>query len=449
MERTYELMFYCPNSELAALYKELSVHMSSMFPDCSKDYHFDPPTISRLFKSQVFPSFDDIEKFIKARDKQCYDQGGDPEDFDNNSETSVDSKVFIFENRVFASFSISHMRLKEAVIGIFNFFNGVFPNVFRAYLFFPDHLINFWNTFEQVVINGGPLSLPKKLIVGMLVAICYDCGYLYRLLYVKYEAWGSSMKYLRDPNKFPEELRAARELIVRLSLNPCSLLTNPEIIGQLVSGGKTNLSSTHLLHIGSLVSIFSSLCTVVESLKIVPEVRPSNQQQVNQNVGSFETNLAIDCFMKKDKASVLTQYLPNEADVDNLSKDEEFDDDNATTKQNTMTEKTSEELSILSGKYSSSEGDNQKDCPLGLKVENSKKLPSFGSQLEIERHKFMEGIDFEALVYPKVSKMSKFLESKNFNFWTEGLAMLDRVLHDLTESLEKELVHVTSMTFNK
>lgn len=272
MERTYELMFYCPNSELSSLYRELSVQMSSMFPDCAKDYHFDPPTISRLFQAEVFPSFEDIEKFIKGRNKQYQEQGGDPDDFETSSETSADSKVFIYGNKVFSSFSISHFKLKAAVIGIFNFFNGVFPNVFRAFLYFPDHLINFWNTFEQVVVNGGPLSLPKRLIVGMLVAISYDCGYLYRLLYIKYEAWGSSMKYLRDPTKFPEELRAARELIVRLALNPCSLMTNPEVLTKLVNGDKGSLSSTQLLHIGSLVSIFSTLCTVSEALKIVPEV---------------------------------------------------------------------------------------------------------------------------------------------------------------------------------
>lgn len=276
MERTYELMFYCPNGELSSLYRELSVHISSLFPEKAKEYHFDPPCISRLFHSDVFPSFEDVEQFFKRRDKQYRDQGGDPEEFDDVTEASSDGKVFIYENKVFASFSISQLRLKEAMVGIFNFFNGVFPNVFRVYLFFPDHLINFWSRFNEVVVNGRPLSLPKRLIVGMLVAICYDSGYMYHLLYNKYEAWGSSMKYLKDPNKFPKGLREAREMIARLALHPCSLMSSPEIIGKLLDNGKETLTSSQLLHIGSLVSIFSGLCTLTESLKIAPEVDASN-----------------------------------------------------------------------------------------------------------------------------------------------------------------------------
>lgn len=165
-------------------------------------------------------------------------------------------------------------------------------------------------------------------------------------------------------------------------------------------------------------------------------------------MGSFETALALDCFVKKNKASICTQYLPNEADVDNSSKDEEIDEDAMLPKASNLLLQTTSAKSEALSKKSSSE-DSQKDCSLGLIKQKEYEMPVFGSQLKEERLKFMDGIDLEACAYPKTIKISKYLESKNFNFWTEGLALLDRVLHEQTESLERELIHVSSMTFNK
>lgn len=240
-----------------------------------KDYNFAPPVISSLFNTDAFADFEELSAFVAERNKRLKELDMDEEQVDSmpSSEYVPDSRTFNYHSKIFAAVNISCVRLNETIIGIFNFFNGVFPNVFRAHLFFPDNLINFWSTFDQVVIGSGPLSFPKRLIVGLLVSICFDCKYMYNLLYSKYESWGTSMKYLRDPSKFPEELKAARELIARLAMNPSSLMGNVDIIGKLVSGNiKCPLTTNQLLHIGSLVAVFSSLCTLAESLKIQPEV---------------------------------------------------------------------------------------------------------------------------------------------------------------------------------
>ena len=73
----------------------------------------------------------------------------------------------------------------------------------------------------------------------------------------------------------------------------------------------------------------------------------------------------------------------------------------------------------------------------------------FGSQLEQERIKYFSGLDFDSFNYPRTSKISKFLETKDYNFWAEGISMMDKVLHDQIESIEKEITHCTSMTFNR
>lgn len=275
IERTYEIIFYCPNRDLSNLYKELSNRIAEQFPEKMKEYNFVPPVISSLFNIDAFVDFQELSDFIVERNKKLVELGMDEEEVDQTPsyEYVPDSRTFNYNGKIFASVNVSCTRLNETITGIFNFFNGVFPNMFRAHLFFPDNLINLWNTFDQVVVESGPLSFPKRLIVGLLVSICYDCKYVYNLLYSKYESWGTSMKYLSDPTKFPEEIKAARELIARLAMNPCSLMGSVDIIEMLISSDtKHPLTTNQLLHIGSLVSVFSSMCTLAESLKIQSEV---------------------------------------------------------------------------------------------------------------------------------------------------------------------------------
>jgi hypothetical protein len=81
------------------------------------------------------------------------------------------------------------------------------------------------------------------------------------------------MRILYDIKKFPSDLKAARELIVRLTLSPFSLIEHPELVSKLLKQeSKAGMSVNKILHIGMLVCQFSALCTMALSLQIQPEV---------------------------------------------------------------------------------------------------------------------------------------------------------------------------------
>ena len=106
------------------------------------------------------------------------------------------------------------------------------------------------------------------------MSITFDCNYMLELLQKKYESWGGSRKYLRDPSRLPKEIKAARELIIRLCHCPHTLMSMPELVAQLLDpGSPVSLSPSQLLHIGSLVAMFSSMCTFAQALQIQTEVR--------------------------------------------------------------------------------------------------------------------------------------------------------------------------------
>jgi len=96
------------------------------------------------------------------------------------------------------------------------------------------------------------------------------------LLQRKYESWGGNKRYLREPYRLPKEIRAARELILRLCHCPHTLMSKPEIVAQLLApSSPVSLSPNQLLHIGCLVAVFSSMCTFAQALQIQTEVRSS------------------------------------------------------------------------------------------------------------------------------------------------------------------------------
>ena len=75
-----------------------------------------------------------------------------------------------YKNRIMGSMALKRADLEEALIKIFNFFNGVFPNYFKLILYFPEYLINHWNVWTEVVIEDGPLSFEYRLVIGLMVS---------------------------------------------------------------------------------------------------------------------------------------------------------------------------------------------------------------------------------------------------------------------------------------
>lgn len=63
-----------------------------------------------------------------------------------------------------------------------------------------------------------------------MVSAAFDCSYVFELLQRKYESWGGNRRYLREPSRLPKEIRAARELILRLCHSPHTLMSKPELV---------------------------------------------------------------------------------------------------------------------------------------------------------------------------------------------------------------------------
>ena len=81
------------------------------------------------------------------------------------------------------------------------------------------------------------------------------------------------MKCLKEPSKIPIQVKAARELIARLALVPFSLMENPQVVQNLLKGSKgKKFTPSEILHLGSLVAVFSSMCVIAQTLQIQNEV---------------------------------------------------------------------------------------------------------------------------------------------------------------------------------
>lgn len=165
-----------------------------------------------------------------------------------------------------------------------------------------------------------------------------------------------------------------------------------------------------------------------------------------------QKDLALDCFLKKNKSTICTEYLPNENDVDPNLKFDDLDDDTSKgtngENSNLMSEVKVSQTSPEKGNSTSFLG-TQNSMKEGFILTADYEQLTFGSQLENERQKFFGEIDFESFTYPKTGKINKFLDTKDYNFWAEGVAMMDKVLHDQIESIEREITHCASMTFNR
>jgi hypothetical protein len=170
MDRTYELIYYCPNRELSNLYAEFRNRILAAYPEQVKDFKFKKPVISKLFDSEIFPSFQDIDGFFAERNQKLQVEGAEVDEVETE-EGIQDSRPFNYHEKVLASMGLSQNKLSRTIIDIYNFFNGVFPNVFIPHLFFPENLLNFWTTFDKVVNNDGPVCFEKRLLVGKLTII--------------------------------------------------------------------------------------------------------------------------------------------------------------------------------------------------------------------------------------------------------------------------------------
>lgn len=159
-------MHYCPKVELATIYRQAADQLLSLHPEQFKEFNFGRPAVSALFPQELFPTFADLHEFFSERDKQLRQAGTDPRDEEEMKQVGLEHQVYVHQDKVFSSLGLFQARFEGALVEIFNFFNGVFPNIFVPQLCFPDHLANAWSTFDKVVIDEGPLDLEKRLLVG-------------------------------------------------------------------------------------------------------------------------------------------------------------------------------------------------------------------------------------------------------------------------------------------
>ncbi len=164
--RLFELVHYCPKVELASIYKEAADKLVALHQDQFKEFSFSRPAVSLLFSLDLFPTFTDLHDFFTERDKQLKQNGTDPRDEEEMKQVDLENQVYIHQDKIFSSLGLFQGKFESCVVEIFNFFNGVFPNIFIPHLYFPDNLVNTWGTFDKIVIDEGPLDLEKRLLVG-------------------------------------------------------------------------------------------------------------------------------------------------------------------------------------------------------------------------------------------------------------------------------------------
>lgn len=127
----------------------------------------------------------------------------------------------------------------------------------------------------------------------------------------------------------------------------------------------------------------------------------------------------------------MTPFLPNEKELAQSEKIEDFMEEESTPKY-----------------------ENLPPSPMELDLVGQQPSSSFctsGTQLVLEDkfHRYFEGFDSINFNYPKNNKNIKQLENKDFNFWSEGVDLLDKCLHDQVEFVEKEISFCNNMTFKK
>ena len=138
---------------------------------------------------------------------------------------------------------------------------------------------------------------------------------------------------------------------------------------------------------------------------------------------------------KKQKDQKCTNILPNELEADCISdKEEEMEED---ASESEAKKQTPPIPSQAGEDYSTS-------TKSSIKSDWPAKLP-----LTEEKKKYFEGIDLGVLCYPKATKMTKHLESKVFNLWGDGAALMEKFLHQHVETIEEEVNYVSQMTFNR
>ena len=159
-------MYYCPNKELSQIYKDCFKELKEKFPDAFKGCNFKQPIVSGLVENDFFPSFEDFRNFFIERAETFRDKGIDPNDKEAMRESCYETNTYLYKDKIFASCTFEQEMFEETIVEIFNFFNGIFPNLYLPHMFFPDNLIYHWKTFDKVVIEQGPLEFKNCLLVG-------------------------------------------------------------------------------------------------------------------------------------------------------------------------------------------------------------------------------------------------------------------------------------------
>lgn len=155
------------------------------------------------------------------------------------------------------------------------------------------------------------------------------------------------------------------------------------------------------------------------------------QRQFEKGPPFFSNSSSLSICFKKNK-EITTSVLPNDAEACSSVKEEEMEED--------MGESTSSKNQKAAGSLEDVSASTKSSIRSDLTVKVS---------LEEERKRFFADFDFESCAYTKSPPNNKFLNTKSFSFWTEGVELLDRYLHRYVETFEKEFSYSTQMTFNR
>lgn len=182
MRRAKMVAHKTPSLKICKIYQNLIKILLEKYPQVLNFMNYEETPCSKYFKQSFIPSFEDLERYFIERKKFMEEKGLEEniscqqihENPGKNSKKlknklELGSLAYCFKNKIHASVLLNRQELDKTLAEIFNYYNGVFPNLYRVLLFFPALLQNQWKSFKEIIIEDGPLETEFILIVGIMV----------------------------------------------------------------------------------------------------------------------------------------------------------------------------------------------------------------------------------------------------------------------------------------
>ncbi|KRW99880.1 hypothetical protein PPERSA_12556 [Pseudocohnilembus persalinus] len=297
-ERDHQL----PVDSLKPMFKKI-------YEEFFQGYVYEQPKISVFFDNDQFPDIMVVKKFLADLEKkQNLNLNSNSNQIQNeNQEIDIQEEISNIDLDLQKQASANLIQSKEVYnkIGeeiksyqsnsyenniqvlltkIFNFFDGRIPKIFNSFLFFPTHLHNYFECFEEFYINPGPIPFEQVYFITIMTAAACENLYVYNLFMERFRRLGGKQTWIENGfEALPLKLQKVWELIWASLIHPTNLLKKSKELFSHLSQGETGefWNNNEIAYIILIINFTINLVNVAQGFGLMQQDQLEFQGRFN------------------------------------------------------------------------------------------------------------------------------------------------------------------------